>query len=538
MKRSTKLWSFSVMIFLLIFSLAACAGGGDSSSAGAGNGEKKDDQKTVEGGDLVLAVLSDASTLDPANATDVPSNNLLINIYDTLLNRDEENNIIEGLATEWEPIDDTTYELTLRDDVVFHDGEAFNAEVVKMNIDRILDEKIGSPRYYLYEMIDKVEVIDEYKVRITTEYPFAPIFSRFTLASLGMISPKAIEEDYKAMENGEEPGSYISNNPIGTGKFKFEDWKPGNEIKLVKNEDYWTDPVHVDSVTFKVIPESTTRIADLERGFVHMADPVEPIEVESINNGDYGFVLQQPSASLSYVGFNTEKEPFNDVRVRQALSMMIDREEVIDGVYEGFGIAAVGPLAPSIPGFNKDSKPITGTVEEAKELLKEAGYEDGFDMELWTNDNPQRVDIAIILQNSLKELNINVKVEQMEFGAYLDKTSEGKHDAFILGWSNSSGDADNTFYPLFHSEQKGSPGNRTFYDNPKVDELLEDARREADPDKRNEIYDEVSQILIEDAPMLFLLYTEFLVGVSNQITGLEVDEGGYYLLENVQFVEE
>lgn len=537
MKRSTKLWRFSAMVILLALSLVACAGTGDKTSS-SGENPKDDEKKTVEGGDLVLAVLSDASTLDPANATDVPSNNLLINIYDTLLNRDENNNIIEGLATEWEAVDDTTYELTLREDVTFHDGEDFNAEVVKMNIDRVLDEDIASPRYYLYEMIDSVEVIDDYKVRVKTEYPFAPIFSRFTLASLGMMSPKVIEEDYKAIENGEEPGSYISNNPIGTGKFKFESWQPGNEIKLVKNEDYWKDPVHVDSVTFKVIPESTTRIADLERGFVHMADPVEPIEVENINNSNFGSVIQQPSASLSYVGFNTEKKPFDDVRVRQAISMMIDYDEVIDGVYEGFGIAAIGPLAPSIPGFNKDSKPISGSVEDAKALLKEAGYEDGFDMELWTNDNPQRVDIAIILQDSLKQLNINVKVEQMEFGAYLDKTSEGKHDAFILGWSNSSGDADNTFYPLFHSEQKGSPGNRSFYDNPEVDQLLEDARREADPDKRNAIYDEVSQILIEDAPMLFLLYTEFLVGVSNQITGLEVDEGGYYLLENVQFVEE
>ena len=184
-----------------------------------------------------------------------------------------------------------------------------------------------------------------------------------------------------------------------------------HEIKLVKNDDYWGDKVHVDSVTFKVIPESTTRNADLERGFVHIADPVQPIEVAEINAGDYATVLQKPSSSLSYVGFNTEKEPFDDPKVRQAISMMVNKEEMIEGVYEGFGIPAKGPLAPGIFGYNDDAQPIEYNVEEAKKLLAEAGYADGFKTTIWTNDNPQRMDTAIILQDSLKELNIEVEIE-------------------------------------------------------------------------------------------------------------------------------
>lgn len=539
-----KLTWLLAMVFALSFVLAACAGGSDSNDTekdntndSASGDEATNDGEEVESGDLILAVLSDASSLDPAGSNDVPSSVVQENIYETLVNRDDENNIVESLAVEWKDVDESTYEFKLREGVKFHDGEDFNAEAVKANLDRILDEKVASPRYFLYEMIESVEVIDEYTVQIKTEYPFAPLYAHLSHSGGAMISPKSIEEDYAAMEDGQQAGTIISENPVGTGFFKFESWNPGTEIKLVKNEEYWGDKPHIDSVTFKVIPESTTRNADLERGFVHVVDPVQPIEVEEINAGDYAQVLQKASASLSYIGFNAEKEPFNDPKVRQAISMMVNKEEMIDGVYEGFGIPAKGPLAPSIFGYNDDAKPLEYNVEEAKKLMEEAGYADGFDTTIWTNDNPQRIDMAIILQNSLKELNINAEVEQMEFGAYLEKTAEGEHDMFILGWSNATGDADYGMYALFHSSQKGNPGNRTFYENPEVDKLLDEGRREADPEKRIEIYNQIQEHLIEDAPMVYIHHQEYLLGVSNQITGFEIDEAGMYKLQNVKFVE-
>src|SRR5699024_2063713 len=378
MKTKSRLTWLLAMVFALSFVLAACAGGSDSGDSGSSDdGEQDTDVETVEGGDLVLAVLSDASSLDPAGSNDVPSSVVQANIYETL--------------------------------VKFHDGEDFNAEVVKMNLERILDKDVASPRYFLYEMIESVDVIDEYTVQIKTEYPFAPIYAHLSHNGGSMVSPKSIEEDYKAMKDGKKPGTVVSDHPVGTGYFKFKEWKPGDEIVLERNDDYWGDKAHVDTATFRVVPESTTRNAELERGFVHITDPVEPIEVETINDSDYAKVLQKPSASLSYIGFNTEKEPFDDPKVRQAISMMVNKEEVIDGVYEGFGIPAKGPLAPSIFGYNDDAKPLEYNVEEAKKLLKEAGLEDGFKTTIWTNDSPQRIDTAIILQNSLKEIGIDAK---------------------------------------------------------------------------------------------------------------------------------
>ncbi|WP_438316252.1 glutathione ABC transporter substrate-binding protein [Sporosarcina sp. FA9] len=539
-----------VLVLAMAMILAACAGGSDSKDKDTSKEPDKEKDKDTEevdeeedateddgGGDLVIAVLSDASSLDPAGSNDVPSSVVQANIFETLVNRDDDNNIIEGLAESWEAIDDTTYEFKLRQNVKFHDGEPFTADAVKANLDRIRDPEVASPRYFLFEMITDVAVVDDHTVRITTEYPFAPLLAHLSHNGGGMVSPKSIEADYAAITGEVKAGSVITEEPVGTGYFKFDKWTPGSEIKLVKNDEYWGDKVHVDSVTFKVIPESATRNADLERGFVHIADPVQPVEVDGINNSEHASVNQKASSSLSYIGFNTEKKPFDDPKVRLAISMMVNKEEIIEGVYDGFGIPAKGPLAPGIFGFNDDAKPTEYNVEEAKKLLAEAGLADGFKTKLWTNDNPQRMDTAIILQDSLKQLNIEVEIEVMEFGAYLEKTAEGEHDMFILGWSNPTGDADYGMYALFHSSQKGNPGNRSFYENPEVDKLLEQGRRESNPDERLKLYNKIQEYLIEDAPMVYVHHQEYLTGVSKEITGFSINTSGIYQLQEVKFVK-
>ena len=545
-------WLF-VLALALSMILAACSGGGSSSTENESSNESTNESSNesssesevdgdkgdgTEGGDLVLAVLSDASSLDPAGSNDVPSSVVQANIYETLVKRDDNNSIVEGLAEKWDSIDDTTYEFTLRKGVTFHDGEPFNAEAVKINLDRIRDAEVASPRYFLFEMISDVIVIDEHTVQIKTEYPFAPLLAHLSHNGGGMVSPKSIEADYEAMKGGEKAGAVIATQPVGTGYFKFESWTPGDEIKLSKNEDYWGDKPHVDTVTFKVIPESAVRNADLETGFVHIADPVQPNEVSGINAGSFAKINQKASSSLAYLGFNTEKEPFNDPKVRRAISMLVNKDDISQGVYDGFGVPAKGPLAPGIFGFNEDAKPIDYNVEEAKKLLAEAGYENGFSSSIWTNDNPQRQQIAVLMQEELKKVNVEVSIEVMEFGAYLEKTANGEHDMFILGWSNPTGDADYGMYALFHSSQKGSPGNRSFYESAEVDKLLEEGRRESDPDERIKIYNKVQEHLIEDAPMAYLIHTEYLTGVSNKIKGFSIGTDGIYQLQNVEFVEE
>lgn len=533
-KKSLFLFVLTLMLALV---LAACASepdetGGTSGSDDDGNNDAEASE-TEEGGDLVIASSADAVSLDPAGSNDVPSSNVAENIYESLVKQNMDMELEPSLATEWEAVEDDVWEFKLREDVKFHDGSDFNADVVKTNIERVMDEEVGSPRAFLYEMISDIEVVDDHTVRFITEYPFAPLPAHLAHSGGAMVAPDLIEEDYEAMEDGEEPGSVITENPIGTGFFEFEEWKPGEYISLSKNEDYWGEPANVDTVTFKVVDEDQTRVAELLTGDSHIIDPLSPSDVAQVEGEEGVEPARQASVSLSYVGFNADKEPFDDPKVRQAINMAIDKSEIIDGIYDGAGIPAVGPLAPDVFGYDPDVEGLEYDPDKAKELLEEAGLEDGFSTTIWTNDSRERIDAATNIQAQLKEFNIDVEVEILEWGAYLEQTANGEHEMFVLGWSTVTGDADYGLYALFHSDNFGDPGNRTFTDDPELDDLLDEARQEPEPEKREELYSEIQELLAENAPMLYIHHQELLLGVSDNVQGLEQLPTGVLQLQDV-----
>ena len=523
------------------------------------------DAQEEGGGDLIIADMSDLVSLDPHGNNDVPSSNVRANIYDTLTILDENMEVQPHLAVEWEETDENTYSFTLRDDVVFHDGTEFNAEVVRANLLRVTDENFASQRAFLYEMITDIEVVDDYTVEITTEYPFAPLLSHLAHDAGGMLSLDVITEDYnQALEGtdydyesyvealvageefdedvvaaiGENIGEYAAQNPIGTGPFALESRSPGDNTVLVRNDDYFDEPALLDSVTFKVVSETASRIAELEGGYSHVIGAVDPISRDRVENHDETYLDETESMSLSYVGFNVEAEYLDDPLVRQAISYAIDREAIIAGIYDGVGIEAIGPLAPAVFGYDENVEGITYDMDRAKELMAEAGYEDGFEISLWTNDNPQRVDTAVFMQESLAELNIDVSIEQVEWGAYLERTADGEHDMFILGWSVVTGDADYGMYPLFHSEQVGAPGNRSFIQDDELDALLEAGRQAIDPDERLEHYSAAQDLLVDLAPMVYIHHSNYLTGVRDEVQNFEIDALGIYQLKDVSISAE
>lgn len=525
-----------VLALMLSLVIAACASEPDATPAPAESEAGEEGTEVAEGtggGDLVIAKLSDAVAIDPHGSNDTPSSDVAQNIYEALVKQDANMELQPGLATSWEAIDDTTWEFVLREGVKFHDGSDFNAEVVKANLERVLDPEVASPRSFLYTMITDVEVVDEYTVRITTEYPFAPLPAHLAHNGGGMISADLIAEDYAAMEEGANPGSKISEHPIGTGYFKFDSWNPGTEIKLVKNEEYWGEPAKLDSVTFRVVPEGQTRIADLTTGAAHISDPLDPAHISQVEGTDGMFVNRQPSVALSYIAFNTQKEPFDNKLVRQAISMAIDKNVIIDSILNGAGIPAVGPLAPDVFGFDPNQDPLDYDVEAAKELLAEAGYADGFETTIWTNDNDARIQTAEFVQAELDKIGITVSVEVVEWGAYLEQTAKGEHDMFVLGWTTVTGDADYGMYALFHSDNYGEPGNRTFFSTPELDEILVEARQNPDQDQRAELYSQAQEILVEEAPMIYSHYNEYLLGVSDSVQGLWHHPTGMLMLQDV-----
>lgn len=328
-------------------------------------------------------------------------------------------------------------------------------------------------------------------------------------------------------------GTYISANPHGTGFFKFESWVPGEQIKLVRNEDYWGEKALLDTVTFKVVPENLTRISEVETGYAHIAEPILASDISRVDGFANASVFRKSSTSLAYLGFNAQKAPFDNVKIRQAVSLAINKDDIVEGIYEGTGLAAVGPIAPGVFGYDPSVTPIPYDQDEAKKLLAEAGFPDGFTTTIWTNDNPARIQIAEYVQYKLSEIGVTAKVEIVEWGAYLDKTAQGEHDMFILGWSTPTLDGDYALYALFHSSQHGSAGNRTFYTNEEVDELIEKGRQETDMNLRLQYYREAQEKLVEEAPMLYLWHQEYLLGISDQVKNFDMTPGQIFLLQNV-----
>lgn len=274
-----------------------------------------------------------------------------------------------------------------------------------------MDDDVASPRKVLFEVIDEVKVVDDYTVQFITSSPFAPLPSHFAHYASSMISPEAIEADYENAADGNEYGAYISANPVGTGMFNFEKWDAGSEIVLTNNADYWGDGAKVDTVTFKVVPETLTRVAELETGQAHIADPLIANNIEQLENSSEASIYMREGAAITYLGFNTEKEPFTDERVRRAISMALNREEMVEGILNGAGEVAKGPVNDTNFGYRDDIEAIEYDPEGAKELLAEAGYEDGFSTTIWTNDTQERIDVATYVQSLLADIGIDVMIQ-------------------------------------------------------------------------------------------------------------------------------
>jgi len=522
---------FILSLIFIVIGLTACAEEPESNNNNADN-----EKGTEQGGDLTVDLASDPVSLDPHAANDGNSLYVMNAMYDTLVALDKDLEVQPALAESFEQIEDTVWEAKIREDVTFHDGSKLNAEVVKANLDRVLDPDIGSPVAFLFDMIESVDVEDDYTVHITTKYPFSALPLHLAHPGGHMISLESIEADYEAIENGEEAFASVNENPVGTGYFKYEERKHGEYINLVKNDDYWGEEAKVDSVTFKVVPEDMTRIAELETEEADLIYPVNANDIERIDSNDGTHVQQTDSASMSYIGMNTEREPFDDTKVRQAISMAIDKEIVNDGVTDGVALEATGPLAPTVFGYSDDLNPVEFNPDEAKELLAEAGYEDGFSATVLAYDRIT-ADLAEIVQEQLKEIGIDLNIEMMETGAYLEATANGDVDMYVGSWGTVTLDADYGLYPMFHSENVGAPGNRSFYENDDVDELLEEARKTTDDDERLELYKEAQQIIIDEAPIIPIYHSVLLAGLRDNVKGFFQYPSSFPFLRDVTLEE-
>ena len=308
---------------------------------------------------------------------------------------------------------------------------------------------------------------------------------------------------------------------------KFQSRSPGEKVVVERFDEYWDGPVNLDTVTFKIVTEDASRIAELESGQSQLIQGFDVGQVERLESNPNINVLPVYNISTEFVGMNTQKGPLKDKRVRQAIGHLIDKDSIMEGIYLNMGRTMKGAIQEEVLGYDENLEDLEYNPSKAKTLLKEAGYEDGFDLKLLTNDVPDRVDIAVYLQEELKTVDINIEIEQLEWGTYLEAVSSGEQDLFILGWPNTVGDPDQGLWPILHSSMLGNGGNRFFFENEAVDQLLEEGRRELDSNKRAEIYQEINEILVEEQPAVFVKQAEYPNAMTANVHGLEIDQFGH-----------
>lgn len=489
--------------------LAACStgegvdvdGGGEATGGGDGGG-------AAASGEVIIAgIAGEPDQLDPQSTTSYFSFQVLENVFDTLVEPDENLVMQPALAEEWDVSEDQlTWTFTLRDDVVWHDGSDFTAEDVVYSFNRIIDENLSNS--WRLSAVTGIEAPDESTVVFTVSSP-----SPNLLANIGGFKGLAVVQQ-ENVESGE-----IGTAPVGTGPFKVEAYNSGESIDLVANEDYWGGAPAVGGVTFEFIPEPTTALAALQSGEIHWTDNIPPQQVSSLEGDDRVTLGQVGSNDYWYLALNQAREPWDNVEVRQAIAHAIDREAITTATM--FGNATVNQTAiPESSDWYFDYSPYSFDQEMAADLLESAGVEEGsltIDF-MVSSDYPETVQAAQVIASQLEGVGIATEIRTLDFGTWLDEQGQGNFDMLMMGWLGNI-DPDDFYYGQHHSE---GGNNYQGFANAELDSLLDSGRTETDQAARKDIYDQAAQIIVDEASYIYLYNPDVVQGWSPELSGYEV----------------
>jgi oligopeptide transport system substrate-binding protein len=467
----------------------------------------------------------DPRSLDPALSTDVPTGRAVGYVFDGLVRFTPDAQVVPGLAKTWDVSPDgLTYTFHLRSGVKFHDGRPFSAHNVVNSFQRVLDPATkGGRGWPLYPIAGAEEFADgkggksvsglsapnDTTVVIRLKEPFA-IFPKLLAMPVAAIVPDSVPSNF-----GE--------HPIGTGPWKFVEWKHDDYLKFARNDAYFDGPPKADSLMARIIPEPSTAVAEFESGNV---DVLYVPEGETRNweqtDEKKAMLESAPALRVFYIAINTTRGPLADPRVRQALNYATDVKPILESIVSGRGNLAAGVIPPSLPGGDSTRKGYTHDVAKAKQLLAAAGYANGIDVELWSSQTPPFPRIAQAVQANLKDAGVRVKLVQRDASSMREAARAGQTDMALKDWFADYPDGENFLYPLLHSANKGVGGNVSFYSNPKFDKLVSDARREQDEAKRTAMYKQADEMAFNDAPMIYLFFYKELYAVQPWIRNFVV----------------
>lgn len=495
---------------------------------------------------LAIGRARDAISLDPAITTDSESFKVTANIYDTLVTYEEGGSeIIPCLAESWRTSEDgLTWVFKLRKDVKFHDGTKFDAYAAAFNFERWMNANspyhTGHFSYWNYNfggfpgIVRSVVALSDYSLEIVLKKPYAPFLSTLATPPFGIASPEAI------MKYNER----YSEHPVGTGAFRFKSWSRGEMIVLERNDQYWKTKPKLNEIEFKVIPAKQERLSMLEQGVIQMADNLTPDDIQSLEDNPDLKVYLKPFFNIGYLALNNEKEPLNKVEVRQAISHLIDKKQMVEQVFNNYARPADTFLPPIISGYHESIPGFDYNVSKAKNLLEKAGYPQGFNIKLWVMDSPRTyfpkpMLLAEFIKESLGKGNINVEIELLKWEDYIERIKYGEHEMALMGWNGDTVDPDNFFYTLFASENTkvGLASNYSFYKNAEADVLLTQARQINDQSFRKSLYRKLQEIIDKDAPSVPLVHTMPLIGADKSVKGYVPQLTGEDSLEQLDLLD-
>lgn len=523
-----KLLKVTALTLASVFALTACGGSGSGATTAAPAGSSpssseasaaQDTQPAVSGGkDVVIAVNNNLITLDAHASRDSLTNSVNAIMFESLVEYDDDLNLVPCLAESYEISDDAlVYTFKLHQGVRFHDGEELTAEVVKTNIERVMDPDKALRQARAFSYAEELNVLDDYTLEIKLKQPYMAFLSR--LEAFKIISPAALQDESK-----------LPKTPVGTGQFRFVEWVEGDHMTVEKNPEWRkADQIQVDTITFKFVPENGTRVAMLETGEADIIYPMPNEMVSKIQLIDSIELEVRDSTVCRYVTMNQNVKPFNDVRVRQAMNYAIDKDAFIAVVKGGYGNKLNSAMSPVLPYYVAHDEYVCN-LEKAKDLLTEAGYPDGFKATIWGNNESETVRGMNFIQQQLSLIGIDLDVMPMEEGTLSTKVYDTTPETtelqmWYVSWSAL--DPDNAIRSTFHSSMFPPEGaNTNYYVNKTLDAAINDGNSSTTFDDQFKYYKIAQDEIWNDAVWMFMGVDQSLLAKNTRITGARLLASG------------
>jgi len=477
---------------------------------------------------LYVSMDDNPTTFDPALIQDVAGGEIAAKLFNGLVRYDEEGRLVPDLAERYDvSADGLTFTFHLRPDARFATGELVTAQDVKYSFERLLRPATNAPRPWVLEHVagyeafrrgeladlPGVQVVDAHTVTVTLSEPFAPFLGRLTLPGGAILPRKEVER----------LGDEFVNRPIASGPFVLESYKPNESLTLRANPLYFAGPPTIARMVYRIVKEPMPRVAEFRRGALDIISiPQARLDEFQADPQLSKLIVAEPGLNTYFLGFNCTRPPFDDVRVRQALSYAVDRESLLATILKNRAVIARGPIPPGLAGYDPTLAGYGFDPEKAKKLLAEANWDPNREIEIVLPSAKETTDLVNAVADCFRRLGLRARVSPRERSTFKVLLRQGDFDLYYYSWWADYIDAENFLAPLFLSTPDRAAGNATGYVNPEVNRLIQAAQREMEEPKRLALYQEIQRLAVADAPRIFLWHRKLTIAHQPWVQGCRI----------------